>query len=244
MKKLFCTLLVFVSMNACAGEWITDAKSGCQAWQYLGAWAGNSFIWTGTCTNNKATGNGVLQWYVNGEPRTRYEGEIRDGYMQGKGTYTFIGHRPADTWPQSPASGTNWRYEGAWSNGKISGFGVMQRIRRIDRDTQAGIWEDGELVRSCATEIQCANDIAAENATQRQADADKRAYEIRTVAFRKQVQSGDDTTSGVVIEVKGNLIKIQTDDSQCSQRDYNGNCTNYINTPSEKWVKRSEIYPK
>ncbi len=62
--------------------------------------------------------------------------------------------------------------------------------------------------------------------------------------FRKSIQEGDETSNGLVIQIKGNLVKIQTNDSQCSQRDYDGNCKNWINTPVEKWIKRSEIYPK
>lgn len=62
--------------------------------------------------------------------------------------------------------------------------------------------------------------------------------------FRKLIQLGDDTNYGVVVEVKGSLVKIQTNDSQCSQRDYDGNCKNWINTPVEKWFKRSEVYPQ
>lgn len=61
--------------------------------------------------------------------------------------------------------------------------------------------------------------------------------------FRKNLQVGDDASAGMVIEIKGDLIKIQTNDSQCSQRDYKGNCSNWINTPVEKWVKRRELYP-
>ena len=53
-----------------------------------------------------------------------------------------------------------------------------------------------------------------------------------------------ETSSGLVVQVKGNLEKIQTNDSQCSQRDYDGNCRNWINTPVEEWIKRSEVYPK
>lgn len=70
------------------------------------------------------------------------------------------------------------------------------------------------------------------------------ADEARIAAFRKRLKSGDDTSAGVVVEVKGNLVKIQTNDSQCSQRDYDGNCKNWINTPAEKWFKRSEVYPQ
>ncbi|MDD2830311.1 MAG: DUF1566 domain-containing protein [Sulfuricurvum sp.] len=69
------------------------------------------------------------------------------------------------------------------------------------------------------------------------------AYNAKIAKFRKNLQEGDDTSSGIVIQIKGNLVKIQTNDSQCSQRDYKGNCNNWINTPVEKWVKRNELYP-
>jgi hypothetical protein len=74
-------------------------------------------------------------------------------------------------------------------------------------------------------------------------DAKELDYQNKVNAFRKQVQSGDDTTSGVVIEVKGNLVKIQTEESKCTQRDYQGGCQNYISSPVEKWFKKTDIYP-
>jgi len=95
---------------------------------------------------------------------------------------------------------------------------------------------------------QAARQRAAEDARQREEDARNRKEaqdrEIKVAAFRKSIKEGDDTSAGVVIEVKGNLIKIQTNDSQCSQRDYDNNCKNWINTPVEKWFKRSEVYPQ
>jgi len=68
--------------------------------------------------------------------------------------------------------------------------------------------------------------------------------EAKIQKFRKNIKPGDDTTDGVVIEVKGNLIKIQTEDSQCTQRDYDGNCRNRVSETVEKWFKRSEVYPR
>lgn len=67
--------------------------------------------------------------------------------------------------------------------------------------------------------------------------------QIKIEKFRKNLKVGDDTTTGMVIEIKDNLIKIQTNDNQCSQRDYKNNCINWINTPAEKWVKRNQLYP-
>lgn len=72
----------------------------------------------------------------------------------------------------------------------------------------------------------------------------QQAHYAKLNKFRKNLQEGDETSNGLVVQVKGNLVKIQTNDSQCSQRDYKGNCSNWINTPVEKWIKRSEVYPK
>ncbi len=79
---------------------------------------------------------------------------------------------------------------------------------------------------------------------EQQAKQQEISREIKITNFRKNLQEGDETSSGLVVQIKGNLVKIQTNDEQCSQRDYNGSCKNWINTPVEKWVKRSEVYPK
>lgn len=68
-------------------------------------------------------------------------------------------------------------------------------------------------------------------------------YQQKTIKFRKSVSAGDDTTLGVVIEIKGNLVKIQRDERQCSQKNYKDECINWINTSAEKWFKRADIYP-
>lgn len=87
--------------------------------------------------------------------------------------------------------------------------------------------------------------LAKEKATREaeQARKEQEAYNRKVANFRKNLKVGDDATAGMVIEIKGNLIKIQTNDRQCSQKDYNGKCMNYVNTPVEKWVKRSELHP-
>ncbi|TWV83565.1 WG repeat-containing protein [Moraxella sp. VT-16-12] len=69
--------------------------------------------------------------------------------------------------------------------------------------------------------------------------------------FRKKLAQGDDVfyeTSndagkGMIFEIKGNLVQVQTTELQCTQRDYRGDCQNYVKNPVAKWVKRSEIYP-
>lgn len=96
-----------------------------------------------------------------------------------------------------------------------------------------GTWEMQKLRDSNKT-------IKARNKRNKLAQKKRNA---KVKAFRKRVKVGDDTSDGIVIKIKGNLIKIQSNNSQCSQRDYKNNCVNWINTPVEKWVKRSKIYP-
>lgn len=78
----------------------------------------------------------------------------------------------------------------------------------------------------------------------RQEERNKRlAYERKTKTFRKNLEAGSIASNGMVIEIKGKLVKIQEEKSQCTQRDYDGNCKNWVTAPIEKWIKMSEIYP-
>jgi hypothetical protein len=69
-------------------------------------------------------------------------------------------------------------------------------------------------------------------------------YDNNIARFRANLAPGDEASAGIVIEVKGTLVKVQTNESQCTQRNYNGECTNYISTPAQKWYKRSDLYPR
>lgn len=62
-------------------------------------------------------------------------------------------------------------------------------------------------------------------------------------AWRQRLKSGDNTSRGMVVGLKGNMVKVQYFASQCTQVGYRNNCQNYISIPVEKWVKRSEVYP-
>lgn len=86
--------------------------------------------------------------------------------------------------------------------------------------------------------------VSAEASRVQKEESDRQDRSRRIAEFRRTVKVGDDSSMGTVIEVKGNLVKIQTNESQCSQRDYKGACVNWINTPAERWFKRDEIEPK
>lgn len=82
--------------------------------------------------------------------------------------------------------------------------------------------------------------IRSSNAdNQKNIDAIK-AKEDRAVGFRSTLAPGAETSIGMVLEVKGDIVKVQVE--QCTQRSYDGACLNYGH--SEKWVKRNTIYPK
>lgn len=111
MRKLIYAFLMLTSVNAFAGEWIADPDTGCQVWNPAPS-PGESIKWSGACSNNIATGNGTVQWYLNGKPGLRQEGEFRDGKLNGKGMVTA-------------ANGLDW-YKGDFVDSKQTGKGIRQ----------------------------------------------------------------------------------------------------------------------
>jgi len=45
-----------------------------------------TFTWSGACEGGLVSGQAVLQWYENGVPSDRYEGEYWNNRAHGKGT--------------------------------------------------------------------------------------------------------------------------------------------------------------
>jgi len=127
MKKfaLACLLLGLAASAFAGGGWIADAATKCQVWNPKPE-PGETIKWSGQCSNGKATGNGVLQWYLNGKPVERYEGEMLDGKLHGTGT--LVGK-------------DGYRYEGDFRNNQIDGKGVQTWTRG---DRYEGNWRDGK----------------------------------------------------------------------------------------------------
>lgn len=117
--------------------WIADARTGCQIWN-ADPQPDESITWTGACADGRATGPGVLQWFENGRPTVRYEGEYRDGRANGRAIYV---------WPDGA------RYEGDYLDDRWNGRGVFvwPQGERYDGDWQDGqqtgrgiyVWPDG-----------------------------------------------------------------------------------------------------
>jgi hypothetical protein len=93
-------------------------------------------MWTGACQNGFAQGQAVMQWFL-GDTRTeRYEGEVRDGKLNGRGIYTF-------------PSGD--RYEGEFRDGKYNGRGVYTSK---DGERLTGLWRDDSFIEGRPSTVQ------------------------------------------------------------------------------------------
>ncbi len=62
--------------------------------------------WEGACPGGTAQGPGVLQWFKDGQPTDRYEGELKNGRMEGHGIWI---------------TADDDRYEGMFRNGWAEG---------------------------------------------------------------------------------------------------------------------------
>jgi hypothetical protein len=158
----------------------------------------------------------------------------------------FPGTMPNDYWtgslPKDPNDDPKWAPKVRFFYPNDYGS-TVNFVRAVRKNSIGNVIAIETLLSSRLKTVQ-ENARLTEIARKNKAAEESIAFEKRVAAFRKSVQEGDDTSQGLVVQIKGSLVKIQTNDSQCSQRNYKGDCTNYINTPVEKWVKRSEIYPK
>jgi len=93
--------------QSAAPAWIIDPSSGCRV-ANPNPQANESVTWSGECQYGYAEGRGVLQWFENGQPADRYDGEMHNGNMDGHGIF-------------STAEGG--RYEGAFHAGQANGYG-------------------------------------------------------------------------------------------------------------------------
>ena len=91
------------------GVWIADPKTGCRV-QNVKPEPGESVRWNGGRQNGLAQGRGTLDWFKNGQPNGRTEGEWKAGILNG---------RALTTWPDGR------RYEGEVRNGDLNGRGIM-----------------------------------------------------------------------------------------------------------------------
>lgn len=119
-------------------DWIEAIRNGCKIWN--AAPEGRQEVtWFGACVKGLAEGPGRLQWYQEGQRTDLYEGDMRAGLMDGKGTYNW---RNGD------------RYIGDFRANKRGGEGVLvfyngDRYEGEFRDNQQQghgiyVWRDGD----------------------------------------------------------------------------------------------------
>lgn len=154
VRKSFARIALMVSFlvpvaGLCAeGDviFISD-KNGCNVANPFPQ-PGESITWSGNCKNNVADGDGVLQWFIDGKIADKYEGSLKDGWAEGKGTLTRSeGGRYVGDWKHSLQDGEgryeaadgSW-YEGQWKDGQPHGHGQYQGP---DGKSFVGEWVDG-----------------------------------------------------------------------------------------------------
>jgi hypothetical protein len=91
-------------------DWIADAKTGCKVWNPAPQ-ARETIRWSGGCEGGFAQGRGTLQWYENGRPGDRYDGEYQAGKRNGHGVVTMSNGK---------------RIEGDWRNDELLQLGVNE----------------------------------------------------------------------------------------------------------------------
>lgn len=89
MRLLLFGVLTLFTTNSFAqniGQFVKDAKTGCQVWSDNYS-PNDSITWKGACKENYADGFGTLTWFQNQKPVATYVGIMKKGNPNGKGKY-------------------------------------------------------------------------------------------------------------------------------------------------------------
>ena len=123
------------------------AGNSCFVWNRAPT-IGEAATWAGPCANQRAEGKGVLTWRT-GLQEQRYEGELRDGHLNGQGVYHFTltsryegGFKDDDFEGRGTLIEPGVRYEGLWKAGKKNGKGVLTTL---NGDRYEGEFKDDAL---------------------------------------------------------------------------------------------------
>lgn len=146
----FALCVTLGASHAFAEEGFTAAQNGCKVANPTPK-PNETVRWNGPCVDGYADGKGVMQWYVGGEPSTRYEGTVHHGQLSGRGKLTMSnGASYEGDWLAGKQDGTGVqampdgnRYQGEWKNGQPDGRGVM---RNAAGETFDGEWKEGAYV--------------------------------------------------------------------------------------------------
>jgi len=126
--------------------WIADNR-GCKVANTFPR-PGESIAWSGRCKDGYADGDGVLQWFLDGEQDDRFEGHLSMGWAEGRGALaktdgsTYVGdwkHSSQEGVGRYDAPDGSW-YQGEWKKGLPNGQG---EYRAADGERFVGQWVDG-----------------------------------------------------------------------------------------------------
>jgi hypothetical protein len=132
--------------GAKAGEWVTDAKSGCAVWD-PNPQLEEAVAWSGSCSNGRAEGSGTVQWLRGKVIIETDDGAWHDGRMTGKGVQSWLTGRYEGELVDGEPNGRGvltlqrLRYEGEFRDGKPNGSGSVT----AGGETLRGTWKDGCL---------------------------------------------------------------------------------------------------
>ena len=135
LGALCITLVLSTAASAQKIEprWETDQKTGCKLWNPNPA-PGESVSWSGACREGHADGYGVEQWFKDGNPGNRIEGEFVSGRSKGRVRVTYpngavyVGELDADgnQYGQGTLTSANGnKYVGEFHDGKLHGQGTL-----------------------------------------------------------------------------------------------------------------------
>jgi len=194
LGRMLCSslLLILCSPSSLYGQssptWIADSK-GCKVWN-PNPRPNESISWSGGCNQGFATGEGTVEWLLEGRSYATSTGTYQEGKLHGKGvTVGMNGDRYEGDFSDGTRHGrgiltsTNGtRYEGDFLNGKFHGKGFIQKpsgerlesdfidgkangnavVIRPDGTRIAGITRDGKFIpESLASQSPRASDSSS-----------------------------------------------------------------------------------
>ncbi|MFD0724492.1 hypothetical protein [Lysobacter brunescens] len=163
-----------------AHEWLPDERTGCtvrnyHAYSILAAPQPlQNVTWSGACKDGKAEGQGVVQFYWDGEPTEKFDGILSGGIIQqGKfyfknGTVIREG-RFVNDFLHGPGTIT-------LENGEVisatfvygSREGFVTKVDRSGKIVESGIYKNGKFILSCPSPTACSKLLAQQRASESQ----------------------------------------------------------------------------